>query len=387
MDAPRSAAAVVVGAGLHGLATAWQLRRLGVAPVVVLERFRLGHDRGSSHGEARMTRSAYGQEAYARLAARAHAEEWPRLERESGRRLLRIHGGCFFGPEDGPFAAYARTAGAAPSLVERIDLAEARRRFPVFRFEDGDGVLHDHSAGSIAARETLVALAERCRALGVELREETRVLEMATGRRPLRVRTDRGDWATERCIVAGGPFAPALLPALREPLVPVRQTVALVRFECDPAATRPERFPVWAHLGRGRNGLHYGLPDLDGGGAKVGWHRTSDSRDDPEVIDAPDPALLARLEAFLARRVALPGARCVRAETCFYTNTPDEDFVLDHHPGDDRVVVAAGFSGHGFKFGPLTGRIAAELSVHGRSSVSEFESERARFAARRFGAT
>ncbi|TMA24645.1 MAG: FAD-dependent oxidoreductase [Deltaproteobacteria bacterium] len=130
---PAAFGALVVGGGVSGLATAWQLARRGVPRVGLVERFRLHHDRGSSHGTSRITRSTYSDERYVRLVRVAHAEEWPRLERESGATLIHRCDGIFFGPPEGDIERWADAVAAAGAPgVERLTPAEARARFPAF---------------------------------------------------------------------------------------------------------------------------------------------------------------------------------------------------------------------------------------------------------------
>jgi sarcosine oxidase len=110
----------------------------------------------------------------------------------------------------------------------------------------------------------------------------------------------------------------------------------------------------------------------------------SDEPDDPECAAGdPNPDALADLDRFVGEQFAAPLVRRVAVEHCFYTNTATEDFVLDLHPEDPRVVIGAGFSGHGFKFGPLTGRILADLARQGRCDLPAFVRHRSVFAARR----
>src|SRR5687767_9743205 len=98
--------ALVIGAGINGLATVWWLLRRGVKRVAVVERGTIGHDRGSSHGRSRITRSAYADGLYLKLVQVAHAEAWPALEADAGERLLHPRDGCFFGPKQGKFRDY-----------------------------------------------------------------------------------------------------------------------------------------------------------------------------------------------------------------------------------------------------------------------------------------
>jgi sarcosine oxidase len=376
---PAAFGALVVGGGVHGLATAWQLARRGVERVALVERFRLHHDRGSSHGFGRITRSTYSDERYVRLVGVAHAEDWPRLERESERTLIHRCDGVFFGPPEGDLERWAAAVAAAGAPgVERVDAGEARRRFPAFAFADADFVLHDRTGGVVAAADTLLALDRRCRVEGVHVLEETRVRAIDPGSGPMVVvDTDRGRLLAERVVVTAGAWVAELVPALRGAVRVSRQHVGY--FDVGPAGELG-RFPVWVYVGDEARGLFYGLPAFGRPGVKAALHGVGSGNDDPDEHPGPDPRAVARVREFLSSQLAIPVGALLHAETCLYTNTPDERFVIGALPDHPNVVVGSICSGHGFKFGPLMGRLLAELALEGRTDVPEFERHREAFA-------
>ncbi len=370
-------AVVVVGAGINGLSTAWQLSRRGVGPVLVLEQFPLGHARGSSHGQSRITRSSYHSTVYIDLVRHAHSEDWPALETDAGEQLLHPTGGLFFGPDGEQYRSFAAAVTEAGVNVEEIAVAEARLRYPQFRFPDAIGVLVDHTAGLVAAEATLAALARLCRGAGVEIRDETPVLELGIGGDPLIVKTAGGVVEAERIVVAAGPWAPHLLPFLGARATPSRQTVAYWDAGADAADYRLGSFPVWVYLGAGENDLWYGLPEFGRPGFKAARHVVSATADDPDdPRDQADPVALEEIRDFVVEQFTVEAPVLVGSEHCFYTNTPTEDFIIDLHPEDERIVIAAGFSGHGFKFGPTTGRILADLALSGDCDLPAFAGHR-----------
>ena len=380
LNRPSVVGALVVGGGVTGLATAWHLARRGVERVALVERFRVGHDRGSSHGFSRITRSTYGDPMWVRLMQVAHGEEWPRLEAEARATLRHPVPGLFFGPPEGPFEQWAASVAAVGADVERLDAAEARRRFPLFRFAGVAGVLQDRTAAVIAADATIRALARRCAVEGVHVLDNTRVRGIGWEVRPFRIDTDRGQLLAERLVVAAGPWTRALVPALAPALTVRRQSVGFYRLEAPAASVRPGPFPVWVYLGPGENGIRYGLPELGREGVKIGLHEVAGESQDPDDAAGPDEEALARLARFATGLFAVPLAGRSHAETCFYTSTANEDFILDQPPGVPGAIVVSACSGHGFKFAPLVGRLAAELLVEGRTGVEEFERNRQRFA-------
>lgn len=361
--------AVVVGGGINGLSSLYHLQRLGAKTTALIEQFQVGHRLGSSHGASRITRSTYPDADYVQLMTLVHREEWPRLEMDTNSTLIHPCPGCFFGPPGSRFESYCQAVEQAGANVELIDPAEATRRFPLFRFDDVSGVLHDHTAGVVDAAGTVAALERTIRARGADVFVNTKVLEMDAGNTPVRVVTPEMTILAERLVVAAGPWTARLVPSLRRHLHVARQTVGYFNLDAPEPDYALGRFPVWVYLGDGENNVYYGLPPFGGLGIKVAQHVTSGREDEPfETIVEPDASAAEPLRQFLAEHLSCPVSECVKLEHCLYTNTATEDFILDRLPGNPAVVVGAGFSGHSFKFAPWTGRMLAEM-VLGNGSV------------------
>lgn len=372
---------LVVGGGINGLSACRHLAARGAGRIGLLERFTLGHERGSSHGRSRITRSAYVDADYVRLMQVAHRDSWPRLESDAGCRLIHPTPGCFFGPAGARFLRYEQAVTAAGVDVQPLSPSEAQKRFPMFHFEETDGILDDRTAALVASADTMASLARLVANAGVELREHTEVQAIDASREPIRVETSAGSFETERLVVTAGPWTPRLVPALARHLSVARQTVGYFRLTGSPEDSAPGVFPVWSYLADEGDHGYYGLPEFQRDGVKVARHITSGADDDPdEHPDGTPEEALAELRRFLARRFTSPVRSLSGWESCLYTNTATEDFIIDNHPDHPEIVIGAGFSGHGFKFGPLTGRILAELSLDSKSSLPEFEAARARFA-------
>jgi len=226
----------------------------------------------------------------------------------------------------------------------------------------------------------MVGLARACANAGVDLRWNTPVERIDPDRATLRVVTAHGVLEAQRIVVTAGGWTAGLIPQVGEALTVVRQSVAYLEGG-DPALFSLGAMPPWVWLGPGDNGVFYGLPSHDGEAVKIGWHLVLGSGDDPGEPDvSPDAAVGERTLAQAARLFSGPPQRLRRLETCLYTLTDDEDFILDRLPGDPRIVVGAGFSGHGFKLAPVTGRILAGLVLDGATDVAAFEDDRRRFA-------
>jgi sarcosine oxidase len=270
----------------------------------------------------------------------------------------------FYGPDRATLGGYAAAVQAAGADVDRVPVAEARRRFPALRFTDDAEVLHDRSGGLIAADETVRALHRLLTVGGAAVLENRRVLEIDRRPSAIRVVTDGGAIQAERVVIATGAWMPGLVPAVRGALTVVPQTVAYARLAV-PAHTTPS----WLHFGGAGAGITYGLPEVGRDALKVGVHATSGPGADPDAPRTPSAGEVGELRARLARILAVPVEAMLGSERCLYTMTVTEDFVVDHWPGDPRLAYAAACSGHGFKFAPLTGRLLAELVVHGRATL------------------
>ncbi|MBL8729180.1 MAG: FAD-dependent oxidoreductase [Planctomycetes bacterium] len=345
---------------MHGLCTAFALRRAGLRRLAVLEAHGPGHDRGSSHGLTRITRSSYHEPRFVRLAIEAH-RAWSALESALGGALRVPTPGLFFGPRGGRFDAYLAATLGSGAAVEQIAVAQARHRFPLLRLADDDRVLIDHTAAMVLAAETMSRLRSWLQANGVELRWHSAATQLRDGGRTMQVETTGGSLQARRVVLATGPWLDRLAGAGLPGLLVLRQTIGYFDLDAPAAATRAGTFPVWARIGRTAEEFDYGLPEHGGVGLKLARHRTAGAADDPDAAAPPiDPAPLL---ALAQQRFAVPVRGLQRAERCLYTMSADQDLRVEPHPRWPRVVTIAACSGHGFKFGPVIGQQAAERSL------------------------
>ena len=213
-----------------------------------------------------------------------------------------------------------------------------------------------------------------------DLYEETKVLDMNPFCSPIQIDTTRGTLKTNRLIITAGPWASLLVPFLKPQLTVARQTVGYFRLSGSPETYKVGQFPVWGNLGSKRDKIFYGLPQYGQEGIKIARHITSGVNDNPNLEKEITSEAIEDLVSFINRNFVPRIDRFLGAETCFYTNTSTENFILDLHPDNPEIAIGAGFSGHGFKFGPLTGRILAELVLNKKTEVKEFENARSIFA-------
>jgi sarcosine oxidase len=336
--------AVVIGAGVMGSSTARWLSRQGWR-VALLEQFEIGHTRGSSHGRSRIFRFSYPDAMYVEMAMESLAL-WREAERDSGEELVITLGGLDVGSGIEKNASALEECGA---VHEMLTGREAARRFPQVSFEEDEDVLFHPDAGIVRADravESFVALATRD---GADVRQHARVAGIEERSEGIAVRAGDETLAAPVAVVTAGAWVNRVLAesGIELDVRVTRETVAYFRSD----APTPPSLCEWVHP------TLYALPS-PGQGIKAGEHIAGPTAD-PDEVGAPNDDAAARVAGWIARR--FPGAEATphHAETCLYTNTADEHFILERH---GSIVVGSPCSGHGFKFAPLIGKRLAEFA-------------------------
>ncbi|HZC28547.1 MAG TPA: FAD-dependent oxidoreductase [Gaiellaceae bacterium] len=328
--------AAVVGAGIQGLATARALARRG-HDVTVHEQFELDHTRGSSHGDSRIFRLSYPDVVWVRLAQEAYGG-WRELERETGERLIELSGiiEIVRSEAEGSRRAFEEVGVA----FELLDADEVARRYPV-RVPHGMHALYQADAGITYASRARYAFLVSGRRHGVAVREHDRVENL-------------DDLDADVVVVTAGSWAKDLLARadIDLPVIATCETVGYFRLENERPVPSVVDFKR-----RGRGHGTYALHDPTYG-LKLGIHQ-SGAPVDPDDQPGPDPELTELMSEAVARYFPTADARPANVETCLYTNTDDERFILERH---GRIVVGSACSGHGFKFAPVVGERLAELA-------------------------
>jgi sarcosine oxidase len=350
---------LVIGGGAIGTAAAYHLSQRG-EPVLLVDQFAFGHDRGSSHGAARIIRHSYADPSYARLMIDAF-DAWRALEADAGRVFFRRTGGVSICPQSIDYVAKVEASLKSIGVPHRrMPGSDWNRCSPGFAISASDHVVFEPDAGLLAAAEAMEA--ERALAIhhGAEFRQEAKVrkLDLDSSRPTLIFDDDRIE--AERLIVAAGPWTNQLLPSLPVSLVPTRQQVIYFRPEA-PAFSESGRMPVFISMGERPGQAYYGMPACLGMGIKVARHGGPETS--PDVTDREVSAgYIAEIRAFLRETIPLlADAPIDRTETCLYTMADKEEFRIGRLPMRREVIVASTCSGHGFKFSTLIGRILADL--------------------------
>jgi sarcosine oxidase len=358
---------IVIGTGGMGAAAACHLASRGIR-VLGLDRFPVAHDRGSSHGQTRLIRLAYYEHPdYVPLLRRAYAL-WHDREREAGRPLLVESGLVMAGPRAGDVITGALASARTHDLpVERLTAAEATARWPVLRVPEAWDVVYESTAGYLFVEECVRAHAAAATRAGAEFRSGVTVHGWHVAGDGVVVETDAGAFRAARLVLCPGSWAAGLLQLPAVPLTVLRKSLfwypAAREHEAEHAAGRLPCFAFDTPAG-----FFYGFPALDERGIKVANHSGGRTVADPLDLDrAVDPEEQRQIERWLGDH--LPGVGRTPADhaACLYTMSPDHHFVLGLHPAHPQVAIAAGFSGHGFKFASVVGEILADLATTGRT--------------------
>lgn len=361
---------IVVGVGGMGSAAVYELARRG-RRVLGLERHEIPHVLGSSHGHSRVIRLAYFEDpAYVPLLRRAY-ELWRELEAVSGDSLLRITGSIDAGPRGDRIFEGSREACAVHGLEhEVLSSRELNERFPAYRLPAETMALLQPQGGFLDPERCVVAYVAAARSLGAAVRTGEALAGWEIDGSGVRVVTDVGEYRAERLVITAGAWAGKIVGPLAGSLRPERQVVgwfAPSRAEW----FRPSHFPVFNMTVP--EGHFYGLPVYpeagEASGFKVGRYHHLEEACDPDTVDrTPRAADEAVLRSFVERYFPAGAGKTVVLQACLFTNTPDEHFILDQHPDHPEVAVAAGFSGHGFKFASVVGEIMADLATAGATA-------------------
>jgi sarcosine oxidase len=367
---------IVVGVGGMGSATSYYLARRGKR-VLGLERFGIPHSMGSSHGHTRIIRLAYYEHpSYVLLLKRAY-ELWREIQQAAGERLLHITESIDAGPEDSwVFKGSWESCKLHDLPHEVLTGAELQRRHPGYHLPPDHLALVQPEGGFLAPEKCIVSYVLAAQAHGAEIHARERVLEWEPLEGGVRVRTDRGLYEADKLVVTAGAWDGELLDVLDGLAVPERQVLAWLQ-PTRPEHFRPDVFPVFNLLVD--EGRFYGFPVFGVPGFKFGKYHHLEEIVDPETVDREAHDYDERLLRDFAERYFPDGCGpTMDLQTCMFTNTPDNHFVLDLHPDYPQVSFASPCSGHGYKFASVIGEVMADLADTGitRHDISLFRLDR-----------
>ncbi|WP_400246010.1 N-methyl-L-tryptophan oxidase [Niallia sp. JL1B1071] len=358
---------IVVGAGSMGMAAGYYLSLTG-KKVLLLDSHNPPHDKGSHHGETRIIRHAYGEgEEYVPLALKAQ-ELWYELERETGKQFFLKTGVLNVGKESSSSIKNIISSSKRFSLpIEIMSAEDIKDRWPGITVPSGFIGCYEPTSGVLRCEESIDAYRELAILNGVTILTNNRVTSITANAESVEVSTNSDSFIANSLILTAGAWSNQLLAMLdlELPLNPVRKTFAW--FDVDEAIYGENVFPAFAF--DTPNGYYYGFPSIQKAGLKVGRHDggTTINPDEAMTTFGEEVGDQEDLTQFLINFMPSTG-KLLYGKTCTYTLTPDEDFIVDLHPKHPNIAIAAGFSGHGFKFSSVIGKILSELIINRRTN-------------------
>ena len=349
---------LVLGLGAMGSATLYHLARKR-QQVIGIEQFKIGHDLGSSHGHSRAFRAFYHDPAYTELA-RSALPLWQELQEVSGESLLHLCGFLGYAEVGNPLFRKNLAAVRQSSVeFELLSPREVTARFPALRIPTSATACFTPEAGFLDAGRRVMAHLGEATKLGAVVHQQVRVESIEFGADQSIVKTTAGAFCAGPLVITAGPWPADVLRELRLPLTVTRQQKFYFR-PARPESLLPAVLPVYADY----DTRFYGFP-IHGPGIKVADDTRGETTHPDHINRTVESAQRDALSKWLS--VLMPGHSFpfLEASTCMYTETPDQDFLIGHHPNHSNVIVGAGFSGHGFKFSTLVGLILAQLVVDG----------------------
>jgi sarcosine oxidase len=353
---------IVIGLGGMGSATLYQLASRGKS-VLGVEQFDIGHSLGSSHGLTRIIRLAYYEHpSYVPLLRRSY-ELWRELEQISQQQLLHVTGSIDAGPPGSFVFEGSRKSCEEHALPHDVlTSAELTKRFPGYRLPPETMAVFQPDGGFLTPEMCIASCVNAAQGIGAKVHQLEKVLDWHPTSSGVRVTTNLDTWEAESLVITAGAWASKLVPQLEKLAVPERQVVAWFQTG-KPRNFTPGRFPVFNVMVD--EGRFYGFPEHDVPGFKVGGYHHLRETIDPDTLTNHQPNANDEkfLRAFAARYFPDAAGKTLDMKVCMFTNTPDEHFILDLHPDYPQVSIAAGFSGHGFKFCSIVGEIMADLAA------------------------
>ncbi len=366
---------IVIGVGSMGSSTCYYLSRQGYK-VLGLEQFEITHEYGSHAGQSRIIRKAYFENPdYVPLLKRAY-ENWKTLEDETGNQIYFKTGLLYFGPPDHLLIKGVKQSASLykielsnPSALETIN------RFPQFNIPGNFETLFEPAAGFVTPEKAIRLYTERAISKGCEIHINEKVIEWKKGGTGIKVITDKKNYYCNKLIITAGAWAGKMIPGLFDKIKVTRQFMAWIK---------PKRwnnftlsnFPCWLMADDTRPGCYYGFPILpepafEGpAGLKLAHHHPADETN-PENVNRQITKEDEENLRYIFRKYFNDDFESILSyKICLYANSPDEDFIIDKLPGyENHVMVACGFSGHGFKFVSVVGEILADLTIHSKTDL------------------
>jgi sarcosine oxidase len=360
---------IVIGVGSMGSSACYFLAKRGYK-ILGIEQFDITHEFGSHAGQSRIIRKAYFEDPnYIPLLNQAY-KNWKKFEEETGSSIYHRTGLVYFGDQENEMIkGIKRSASLFNIPLENLDAKQATNRFPQFKFPKDFEILFEAEAGFITPEKAIKLYSQQAEKIGAEIHTNEKVVHWKKNKTDVIVTTEKNKYQCKKLVITAGAWIKKLVPELNNTIKITRQFVAWIK----PKHQKNfliNHFPCWMIADNEKPGCYYGFPVLpesfSGGaeGLKLAHHFPGIETDPDHVTRQATVEDKENLIYFLNKY--LPGAfdSFLATKICLYANTPDQNFIIDKLPDyEDDVIIACGFSGHGFKFVSVVGEILADLAI------------------------
>jgi sarcosine oxidase len=360
---------IVIGMGSMGSAACYYLPKKGLN-VLGIEQYDIVHDRGSHSGQTRIIRKAYFEHPnYVPLLERAY-RNWAEIERISGKDIYYPAGLLYLGREEGELFSGLRLSASQYGIpLEDAKNEEIKSRYPAIQIPQEHVAIIEKDAGFLhvdAAISSYVQAAKQC---GVDILTHCTVDQWKKIHGGYELAANGSVYRARKIIFCCGAWTNQILKEYTLPLKVSLQTLHWVEMK-NIERFQMENFPCWVAEADNTPGVFYGFPAMDNktgffSGFKIAHHHPGlASCPETEINHAFVAACEENVRGFLAQYFPGQYVSMLHTKTCYYTNTPNHHFIIDYLPGfDEDLIIAAGFSGHGFKFVSAVGEILASMAT------------------------
>lgn len=359
---------IIIGAGSIGMAAGYYLTKKNNR-VVLIDAYDPPHSEGSHHGDTRIIRHAYGEgESYVPLALRAQ-ELWIELQKKSNKELFLQTGVLNIGTSDSLFIKNVINSANEYALpIEKLTAQEINNRWEGFHIPDDLVGCFEKKSGVLMSENCIRAYRDLANRNGATLLTNTIINRINIKDNEIIIDTNREAIKGKKLIVAAGKGTNEVLSMIdvKLPLQATRKTFSWLNV--DESIYKQSVFPAWVYDAYDKT--YYGFPSIHHTGIKIGRHDGGLPTNPTKKLapfgtfpeDEDDISYITN-QLFSKRTTHKEG------KVCTYTNTPDGDFIIDTLPNHPNILVACGFSGHGFKFSSAIGELLSEYVVEGHTSI------------------
>jgi sarcosine oxidase len=359
---------VVLGLGAAGSSALYHLSKSGKR-VCGIDQYSPPHNLASSHGQSRITRQAYHENPlYVPFILKAY-DLWDELALASGRKLFHRTGGIYLGAADsGVIVGSELSAKTHQIPYDYLTAEEISKRYPFFKTDANTIGILEHNAGILFPEECIRANLEVAERNNASIKLEEKILRIDYDAGIIRIETNKEQYETEKLIVAAGAWTPELMIDLHLPLKVERQVLFWFRDKgSQPSDSKYGNLPVYIwEYETGKT--FYGFPDL-GDGFKIAHHHAGAQTSPEQLNRIVATEEVKEMESVVKSYLGIDPVFNY-ATTCMYTNTPDNDFILDYHPANENIIIASPCSGHGFKFASVNGKILSDMALENKQELN-----------------